>query len=608
MPSLVIMRGREEVDRRPLFEDIVTIGRCGIGSNDRPDIILPDKLRQISRYHAAIVLNRYGRYFARDLGSATGITVNGQSVYRRILQNSDRIGVGPYSLIYLEEGVDVSRERPIIPVESSPFLSTGPDRRPTRYPTFLKGENLQLPKNLSQLLNDIVKEMKPLKGSDVFLQRFVELVALALEAERGFIGLTNAEMVFGKIATFGIDEEKGERMEYPASTITSVIQTSKPSIEESTFLGTSVVCCPIKSKSRLIGVVYLDRVDRKPFSMIDLRFLALASQQGSLLLAEEGLHHRPRKLDGVVATEFRWNSHIVAKAKSMKRVCQQIRDYAKCNDNILLLGETGTGKEVFAQEVHHMSTRKSGPYVVVELPGIGKDLLESELFGHRKGAFTGASRDKQGCFEQANGGTLFMDEIGDISLHMQAKIRRAVEEKEIRKVGTTRMTKVDVRIISATNVDLNEKVKEGSFKNDLLERLGAQVRLPPLRERKEDIPLLLHYFVDRCMGSFKGISHGAMRLLLDYHWPGNVRELRKLIETFSTSDKEVLHIWHLPSKMKREELATTIPVIIKNEIKGALLAENWNITRAAKSLSISRQTLYNKMKEFEITRPKKAST
>jgi transcriptional regulator with PAS, ATPase and Fis domain len=226
---------------------------------------------------------------------------------------------------------------------------------------------------------------------------------------------------------------------------------------------------------------------------------------------------------------------IVGKSEKMKEAVDTARKAATSKATVLLLGESGTGKEVFARAIHNWSERKTQPFVAINCVGLSKELLESELFGHEKGAFTGADQQKKGKIELANGGTVFLDEIGDVSQELQTKLLRFLQEREFDRVGGTRPIKVDVRIIAATNRDLDDAVKEGRFRQDLYHRLNVvPITLAGLRERTEDIPILAHYFMDRyakeAKKSFSEIDADALKQLCAYDWPGNVRELGNVIE------------------------------------------------------------------------------
>ncbi|MBD3615412.1 MAG: sigma-54-dependent Fis family transcriptional regulator [Gracilimonas sp.] len=225
----------------------------------------------------------------------------------------------------------------------------------------------------------------------------------------------------------------------------------------------------------------------------------------------------------------------IAESPSMKELCSQINRIAKTEATVLLTGESGTGKEIVSRLIHHRSGRKERPFVALNCGAIPKDIVESELFGFEKGAFTGAFKQKEGCFELADNGTLFLDEIGEMCLDMQVKLLRAVEYKTFRRIGGKKEIKTDVRIIAATNRDMSDAMKNGEFRKDLFYRLSViELHIPPLRERKEDIPALVNCFLNmfskkyKCEG--KKLSDESMQLLLEYNWPGNVRELRNTME------------------------------------------------------------------------------
>lgn len=235
------------------------------------------------------------------------------------------------------------------------------------------------------------------------------------------------------------------------------------------------------------------------------------------------------------STEIQNFGDMIGKSREMLKVYATIRKVAQTATNILILGESGTGKELVAKAIHENSPRNNMPFVVINCGGIPENLLESELFGHMKGSFTGAHVDKQGLFEIARGGTIFLDEIGDLTSLLQVKLLRVVQEKTFRRVGGADDIKVNVRIISATNQNLEQKVKDGTFREDLFFRLNViPIKLPPLRKRKEDIPLLARHFIEKYSRDFakevKTISAYAMELLMDYRFPGNIRELENIIE------------------------------------------------------------------------------
>jgi len=316
---------------------------------------------------------------------------------------------------------------------------------------------------------------------------------------------------------------------------------------------------------------------------------------------------KPVKFDNIIGT-----------SEKMRQIYEIVSEMSKNDATVLISGESGTGKELIARAIHFNGLRKDNPFIAVDCASIPENLLESELFGHEKGAFTDATSQKVGRFELANQGTLFLDEIGNLRLDMQGKILRALQEREIQRVGGVKTIKIDVRIISATNVDLKRAIKDGKFREDLYYRLNVvPIELPPLRERKEDIPVLVGYFLaifNREFGkSIKDITPEAMEFLLNYRWPGNVRELRNVIERLVALTKEdVISHKRLPL-----DILISVDTGKANIANGVLLKEareqfekqfilrilervNWNQTEAAKLLGVHRNTLTLKMQNLRI--------
>jgi len=302
--------------------------------------------------------------------------------------------------------------------------------------------------------------------------------------------------------------------------------------------------------------------------------------------------------------------NIVGKSERMQKVYELIKSVAPTNATVLIRGETGTGKELVARAIHYSSPRSGRPFVAVSCAALPENLLESELFGHVKGAFTGAVADRKGRFELADGGTLFLDEIGDVSLRVQSKLLRVLETKEFERVGGTETIGVDVRLIAATNRNLEDKIRSGEFREDLYYRLNVvQIELPPLRERREDIPLLVEHFIARFNRetgrSISGVSQKAMDILVDYNWPGNVRQLENAIEhAFIHCHSGLIQPEHLPEEILSQEPIIkgegTLTSAEKQLIESALRRRNWNRTLAAKDLGISRTTLWRKIKVYDI--------
>src|SRR6186997_808785 len=307
---------------------------------------------------------------------------------------------------------------------------------------------------------------------------------------------------------------------------------------------------------------------------------------------------------------------ILGKSRPMQEVFELIRRVADSPSNLLITGESGTGKELVAKAIHYNSDRRDRPFVAVNSAAIPEQLLESELFGHMRGAFTDAKADRPGLFEEAQKGTLFLDEISELPLMLQAKLLRAIQEREIRRVGSTKSIPVDVRIIAATNLNLAEEIKAKHFREDLYYRLNViELRLPPLRERRDDIPLLVESFLRKCAKTnrktLEGISESALALLIDYPWPGNVRELENVIERAVTLARgETIMTEDLPPtvqgsrgdrKVLDDAAERTLPLqkVEWEYIKKILEKTGGNKYQAAQTLGIDRKTLYRKLAEME---------
>jgi transcriptional regulator with PAS, ATPase and Fis domain len=298
---------------------------------------------------------------------------------------------------------------------------------------------------------------------------------------------------------------------------------------------------------------------------------------------------------------------IVGKAEPMRRVFQLIQDVARVDATVLIQGETGTGKELAARAIHDCSPRKDGPFVVVNCAGLSDSLINSQLFGHRKGAFTDAIRDQEGVFEAAHGGTILLDEIGDIPMNTQTRLLRVLEQREVVRIGETQPRKVDIRVLAATNRDLGKEVAAGRFRSDLLYRIRiARVHLPPLRERREDIPVLVEAFLAQSRAAsgkpVNGVETEAMRRLMDYDWPGNVRELRNAVEfAVIRMQGDRIRLADLPPELlsPKMTLFSRRPYETEDEkqrILDALARSKGRRGEAAKLLGISRATLYRRMK------------
>jgi len=305
---------------------------------------------------------------------------------------------------------------------------------------------------------------------------------------------------------------------------------------------------------------------------------------------------------------------LVGKSPIMQNVFDMIRKASESNAPVIILGESGTGKELVANAIHLCGSRKNGAFIQLNCAALNEAVLESELFGHAKGSFTGAYSNRVGRFEAADNGDFFLDEIGDIPLSIQTKLLRVIESGQFERVGDISPIKVDVRIITATNRDLEELIEKKEFRQDLFFRINViPIHLPPLRDRKEDIPLLINSFIHRLNSKtgkkIKGLSHDAMEGFMDYHWPGNIRELKNAMEyAYVTTEGPSIQLDHLPKKITTTQPAAPVLSTMgysnlpheKSQLIQALKQTNGNQTQAAKMLNINRVTVWNRMKKYGI--------
>jgi DNA-binding NtrC family response regulator len=342
----------------------------------------------------------------------------------------------------------------------------------------------------------------------------------------------------------------------------------------------------------------------KPVDPDELAHLVKNALQQKSLKIENAL--LKENLDEVIKPD-----NLIGESFQMKKIYELVHSVAKTDTTVLIRGESGTGKELIAKAIHINSNRKYSPIITVNCGALAESLLESELFGHEKGSFTGAQFKRKGKFEMADGGTIFLDEIGSISLRMQIELLRVLESKQFNRVGGNDLIKSDFRIITATNEPLEELVKEGKFREDLYYRLNVfTIVIPPLRERKNDIPLLVDFFIGKFSTVMnkkkKKVSKEAMDFLLEYDWRGNVRELENAVErAMVVGKKDTIEVDDLPFHVSKnifelDEGDNSLAAMEKKYIQKVLNETSWNISKAAQVLGIDRATLYNKISKYDL--------
>jgi len=385
------------------------------------------------------------------------------------------------------------------------------------------------------------------------------------------------------------------------------------------FPTSSILAVPMRVKDELVGVIeILNKRGGKKFTEEDLQWLEIFSTQAAIAVQNARSFQKVRNelsaLQDRVQADQGWHTFI-GESKIIRERLEIARKAAETDSSVLLLGESGVGKELFAEQIHQASPRHAAPFVRVNCAAIPEALLESELFGHVKGAFTDAIADRRGRFELADGGTLFLDEVADMPLALQAKLLRVLQSKSFERVGASESTHVNVRIIAATNHNLDREVASGQFRTDLFYRLNVlPITIPPLRERREDIPLLAEFFLHRHSSETKkqliGFSDEAMDVLLSYSWPGNVRELENAIEravVFARDERIRPDALTLSAGSVSTDEAYTektlheaLNIFKKHFITKALESNGWHQTRTAKALAIQRSYLSKLVKELGI--------
>ena len=335
------------------------------------------------------------------------------------------------------------------------------------------------------------------------------------------------------------------------------------------------------------------------------------------LMEHRKLIHENKYLREQIDQEYNFN-HIIGESDAMKEVYKMVERISQATSNVLITGESGTGKELVARAIHSNGPRTKRPFLAINCGAIPKDLVESELFGHKKGAFTGATSDKDGIFIAADGGTVFLDEVGEIPLDVQVSLLRVLQQREVKPVGSNQPLNFDTRIIAATNKNLEEEVARDNFRDDLYYRLNVvEVPLPPLHQRRDDIPLLAHHFLKKynkeLSRNIKGISSEAMSVMMAYKWKGQVRELENVIErSVLLTDNEYLHVEDLPRSirdvsdseqvdMDTDKLEQAVQIFEKHHIQSMLKRTDGNKSEAARLLGIDPSTLYRKMERLGLS-------
>jgi Nif-specific regulatory protein len=534
-PRLAAITGKLKGAIFTLDNDALVIGR-----ETAATVCLADAA--VSRRHSTIEKQDDG-FVITDLDSLNGTFVNDVPIRSRVLEHGDRVRIGDSQFLFLShEGEPPSKSSEVTIDETQAV--TGPTIQ-----VRLDQTVYQMARDLSALMK-VSTAISAIRGLDDLLASLLELLFEVVPAQRGAILLTRNESLTDGVV-FGLDRKHGkDRAVNVSRTIVQQVlrdgvavlasdATLQPTLATESFIETqahSVMCVPLVMVDRKLGVLYLDTTrSRDKFNKDHLQLVTAIA--GIAAVAIENARHFEwlAEENERLLAEVNIEHNMVGESPAMQRVYQFIAKIAPTDATVLIGGESGTGKELAARAIHRNSKRAQQPFMAVSCNALTESLLESELFGHERGAFTGAIAQKKGRLEIAAGGTVFLDEIGELTPPLQVKLLRVLQEREFERVGGTLTIKVDLRIVAATNKNLEDAMARGEFRHDLYYRLNVvSIEMPPLRERREDILLLATYFMEKyaamCNRKLKGISPEARSYLLAYDWPGNVRELENTIE------------------------------------------------------------------------------
>jgi Nif-specific regulatory protein len=591
----------------------------------------------VSRHHCR-VKKEAQQYKIVDLDSFNGTFVNGVPVKEQELAHGDQIAVGDVLLLFLMHDEETLRDVNAISVKEEDLNARSTIKLLRKDGLYLHPEKVLVALPASDLIARHLNTLLKISGTVNMVQSFEELQSQLLKAVLEDIPAQRAAILLsdegreGFISAFGWDKSvTTERTIQVSRTVAGQVLREGVSILSNDVVGEhefggaeslvasrvhSLMCVPLAVRERILGVIYLDSPD--PGVIFDEDQLQLLTAiAGIASVALENIRHFESLKDENqrLHEEFAITHNLIGESSSMRKVCELIKKVAPHESTVLIRGESGTGKELAARSIHTHSPRRDNAFVAINCATLTEALLESELFGHERGAFTGAVAQKKGKLEVAQRGSVFLDEVGELPLIVQAKLLRVLQEHEFERVGGTRPIKTDVRIIAATNKDLEEAVRQGTFRKDLYYRLNVvSLMMPPLSERRDDIPLLANYFVSKyskkCKRKVMGIAHEARACLIGYGWPGNVRELENAIEhAIVLGMTEHIALEDLPEAIIEGQQLDQHPAVRfyqtiaetkKQLINDAVKQANGNYTEAAKLLGIHPNNLHRLIRTLNI--------
>jgi transcriptional regulator with GAF, ATPase, and Fis domain len=609
MPSLTIKTPDGKTRTVSLLKRITSLGR---GPDN--DIVLDDA--RVPETAFAIMFDGV----SYKVGGETKFHVNDKATDEHELKANDVLKVGDTLLTF--SLTDAPQAQPALATRFSRGDSNNPDASTQEQPG-IPGRELAALRRLTRFSEHLLTSYDLDKLLETLMDECIDLT----RADKGFLILTESNQLRVKVARNVQRETIEDAIERVSDSIVAkVVAQQKPliiadALDDPEFNRSesvvnlkllSVMCAPLMHKGQLFGLIYLgnDRLVNR-FDQKALDTLTIFAAQASLLV-QNALLVNELKLENVTL-KARLEEHtygdIVGACQSMREVYKRIDKIAPTDISVLVVGETGTGKELIAKELHRHSPRSKGPFISINCGAIPENLLESELFGHVKGAFTGAVATKMGRFQAAIGGTLFLDEIGEMPLQLQVKLLRALQEKVVYKVGDNRPEPVDIRVVAATNKNLDEAIRKGTFREDLYFRINVvTLRLPPLRERGDDIVVLARFFLNKYAREFnskaRGFTPAGTVAMKKYNWPGNIRELENRIKkAVVLADKPLLGPEDLD--LRPENLPPILPLAQAKEefqkryINEVLERNGGNRTKTAKDLGVDPRTIFRHLEKLE---------
>lgn len=616
IPKLVAIAGPLKGAIFELTEDHISVGRDA--SNQ---LSLKDK--SLSRRHC-LISRIEDQFRLSDLESHNGTFVNEVPIVEHLLKHGDRIQLGSsYFLFLLQEDDDPEALSEIEFDDGSP-ATISLTRLRLEDAIYSMARDLNVLMKISSTINSI-------RSLPLLEKALMGAIFEVVPAERGVI-LLAVEKLDQPDSVFTLDRFKGPRQTFRLSRTVAaqvlsegVAVLSNDLVEDDSLKQAesliasrvrSLICVPLTLLDKPVGLIYLDTSKAQPgFNHGHLQLLTAIAGLASGALENVRQLERLEGENKLLREDIQLKHNMIGESQPMQDVYQLISKVAPTDSTVLIQGESGTGKELAAHAIHHNSPRARRPFVAVNCASLNETLLESELFGHERGAFTGAIAQKKGKFELADGGTVFLDEVGEMAPSVQARLLRVLQAREFERVGGTRQIKVDIRIIAATNKSLEEAVADGNFRRDLYYRLNVvRMSMPTLRARREDISLLANYFIatysSKCKRQVTGLSAGARACLISYDWPGNVRELGNAIErAVVLGSTDYIQPEDLPEaiieSVPSESLAGNNYQAAVKEAKRQILLKtleqaNGNYTKAARLLGVHPSNLHRLMRNVDL--------